>query len=422
VQGRDAAPLLIFCIVPTILRKIRAEYPTSPISLLALVQDDIIPSTHIREEQKPGQEAIKHMGKKLTVLFLTLVVFVGISGGYVVGGLQAYFRYQHTLLCGGLSPVHICVPQLSQSPILSAFYPSYVAKHTTIFTIIYSSDSPKELVINVSIKGFSQVQTQTVNATPTERSANFTPPLISHNVLRTLTSDENALLHVQVTDVQGHLFYEDDSSLVLLSRLSMQWQASTLSQIAAWVTPNDPAIAPLIAKAAVHLPQETAPAPDAMIGYNGGNATPQDVKDQVDAIFDALRLDYHIHYVQEDILYGGPHDTKPALQLVKLPADVLQQRSGMCVELTVLLASAVESIGLHAELIIIPDHMFLGVAVTPDNKHFEYWDTVLVNKNDAGESVNILTDGTYMQHLQQHTIVDTILIDDARNDGIGPMV
>lgn len=360
------------------------------------------------------------MGKKLTVLFLTLVVFVGISGGYVVGGLQAYFRYQHTLSCGGLSPVHICVPQLLQAPILSAFYPSYVAKHTALFSVKYSSDSTKTLVISVKITGFSQMQAQTVNATPIEKSVNFMPPLSSHDVLRKLTSDENTFLHVEVTDVQGHLFYEGDSALVLRSRLSMQWEASTLSQIAAWVTPSDPAIAPLIAKAATHLPQQPPPAPDAMIGYNGGNASPQEVRDQVDAIFDALGLDYHIHYVQEDILYGGPHDTNQALQLVKLPAEVLQQRSGMCVELTVLLASAVESIGLHAELIIIPDHMFLGVAVTPDNKQFEYWDTVLVNKNDAGESINILTDSTYVQ--KQHSIVDTILISDARNAGIGPMV
>ena len=361
------------------------------------------------------------MGKKLTVLFLTLIVFVGISGGYVVGGLQAYSRYQNTLSCGGQSPVHICVPQL-QAPILSAFYPSYVAKHTALFTVKYSSDSPKTLVISVSITGFSQEQTHTVNATPTEQSVNFTPPLKSQEVLRKLTSDENTSLHVRVTDVQGYRFYENDSSLKLLSRLSMQWEAANLSQIAAWVTPGDPAIAGLVAKAAAHLHLEPPPAPDAMIGYNGGNASRQDVIDQVDAIFDALRLDYHIHYVQEDILYGGPHDTKPALQLVKLPAEVLQQQSGMCVELTVLLASAVESIGLYAELIIIPDHMFLGVAVTPNNSQFEYWDTVLVNKNDAGDSVNILTDDTYAQNLKLHTIVDTILISDARNVGIGPMV
>ena len=360
------------------------------------------------------------MGKKLIVLFLTLVVFVGISGGYVVGGLQAYFRYQQTLSCGGQAPVHICVPLLSQSPILSAFYPSYVTRPTPLFSIGYSSDSLKTLVISVNITDFSQVQTRTVNATPTQQSVNFTPPMISRAVLLDLTADESTFLHVQVTDLQGHRFYETDSPLVLLSRWKMQWQTSTLSQIAAWVTPDDPAIGSLVTKAATHLPQETPPVPDGMIGYNGGNATPQEVKDQVDAIFDALRLDYHMQYVQEDIQYGGPRDTRPATQLVKLPVEVLQQHSGMCVELTVLLASAVERIGLHAELIIIPDHMFLGVAITPDNHQFEYWDTVLVNKGDAGESANILTDSTYAQ--KQHSIVGTIRISDARNADIGPMV
>src|SRR5690348_529409 len=100
------------------------------------------------------------MGKKLIVLFLTLVVFVGISGGYVVVGLQAYSRYQHTISCGGLSPVHICLPQLSQAPILSAFYQTYVANHVPLFNVKYSSDSPKTLLINTSITGFSKQQTQ----------------------------------------------------------------------------------------------------------------------------------------------------------------------------------------------------------------------------------------------------------------------
>jgi len=157
-----------------------------------------------------------------------------------------------------------------------------------------------------------------------------------------------------------------------------------------------------------------------MIGYD--EATRKQVADQVDAIFDALRIDYQIQYVQASVPYGGLGDSNADTQNIKLPAEVLQQHSGMCVELTVLLASAVESIGLHAEIVIIPGHAFLGVSVTPDAQHFQYWDAVLVNNDVAGTSANVFTDGVYAQNVKQHAIVDTILIDNARKADIDPMV
>ena len=57
------------------------------------------------------------MGKKAAILLLTMMVLMGLSGWYVVGGIQAYSRYQQSSIasqehCGGQSPVHICV----QSP------------------------------------------------------------------------------------------------------------------------------------------------------------------------------------------------------------------------------------------------------------------------------------------------------------------
>ncbi|HTD20425.1 MAG TPA: transglutaminase family protein, partial [Ktedonobacteraceae bacterium] len=151
-------------------------------------------------------------------------------------------------------------------------------------------------------------------------------------------------------------------------------------------------------------------------------ANRKEVIAQVDALYDTLRVDYTMHYLQASVPYSGPGSSTAATQNIKLPAEVLQQRSGMCIELTLLLASAVERIGLHPEVVIIPGHAFLGVAVTPDNKHFEYWDAVQVNANVAGDSANIATDAVYQQNQQQHTIVDTILISDARNANINPML
>lgn len=362
----------------------------------------------------------KDMRKKLVVLSLALVVLAALAGGYVAGGLNAYARYQQSSVasqehCGGQAPVHICV----KTPLaaFSAYYPSYAANHTTLFSVDYSSDTPLTLVIGVSIQGFTQVETHTVNATARVQSSGFIPPLLNAQVLRKLTAESNTSVQVHVTDTAGREYYLNDSPLLLHSRWLMQWVASNRLLLAAWVTPSDPAIAQLVSTAANHLAMQPAPAPAAMAGYN--KATTRSVRDQVDAIFDALRLDYHLHYVQASVPYGGPDDTSASLQAIKLPAEVLQQRSGMCVELTLLLAAAVESIGLHAEIVVIPGHAFLGVATTSDNSQFEYWDAVQVNNGVAGDSANIAADTEYQQNAKQ--LVDTIVISDARQKGIGPM-
>jgi len=363
------------------------------------------------------------MGKKLTILLLTSTVLIGFSGWYIVGGIQAYSRYQQSSIasqehCGGLSPVHICV----QAPpaIFSAYYPYYVATRANLFTINYSSSSTITLIVSVNVTGFSQVETQTVNATAGVQAISFMPQPLNSQALRKLTSEENTSLHVRVTDAPGHVYYVNDTPLLLHSRWLMQWIASNRLKIAAWVTPDDPAVIALVDKATMHLQSEPAPAPPAMIGYDNGQASPRAVRDQVDAIFDAMRLDYHVQYIQESVPYSGPGDTSVALQNIKLPAEALQQHSGMCIELTALLASAVERIGLDAEIVIIPGHAFLGVAVTQNDTQFEYWDGVQVNSNVAGDSANLWADNEYRQNAKR--IVDDILISSARKQYVDPML
>ena len=361
------------------------------------------------------------MGKKVAFLLLTMMVLIGLSGWYIVGGIQAYSRYQQSSIasqehCGGQSPVHICVQ--SPSEIFSAYYPYYVATQSNLFIIHYSSSSPITLVMSVSIQGFSQAETHTVNAIPDVQSISFRPLAVTQS-LRQLTVDRNTWLQVHITDARGHLYYVDDSPLLLHSRWLMQWIATNRLKIAAWVTTDDPAVIALDRKAETRLQLQPQPTPPAMIGY-ANRASARAVRDQVDAIFDTMRLDYQIQYSQASVPYSGPGDNNVALQKIKLPAEVLQQRSGMCIELTALLASAVERIGLHAEIVIIPGHAFLGVAVTSNNSQFEYWDAVQVNANVAGDSANLWTDNEYMQNAKQ--IVDTIVISDARHQGVDPML
>jgi len=362
------------------------------------------------------------MSKKLVVLFFIFAILITLSSVYVVGGALAYMRYQQESLatqayCGGQTPVRICVH--TPKSIFSAFYRSYMSTQYSLFSVDYSSSSSKTLLIGITIKGFSQSQVQTVTATGNTQTCAFIPPMLDY-ALQTLTADEQTMLDIHVTDTQGRPYYIQDIPLTLYSRWLMHWTQANRLQIAAWVTPDDPAVAQLVSKAMTHLTEQETPVPSALIGYL--SASPQQVVDQVDAIYDTLRLNYQMHYVQEDIPYGNGGVGDNLNQNIRLPTEVLLQHSGMCIELTNVLASAVERIGLHAEIVIIPGHAFLGIATTKDNKNFEYWDAVDMNNNIAADSANVHADAVYRQHAKAHTLVDTILMSDARNAHVGPML
>jgi hypothetical protein len=359
------------------------------------------------------------MGKKTIAHLLVVLALIGVAGGYVETGVQAYARYQQQSLakqkhCGDQSAVHICVT--SPSTIFSAFYPYYVATHDPLFVVEHSS--PGTIFVSVSIVDFTLVQTRTLAPASTVASDSFVPDLLQKGqVLSGLTRDVSTAVHVQVSDANRRVYYDNDIPLLLRSRWVMLWNNDTIQQIAAWVTPRDRVVTDLVSRSIMQLPQQKPPLPGGLFGYNV--VSPQQVVDQVDAIYDTLRFE-HMKYVQESVPFDGSSTTSGATENIKLPFEVLKQDSGMCIELTVLLASAVESIGLHSQIVIVPGHAFLGVAVTKDNTRFEYWDAVYLNNNVAADSANVYTDSVYVK--QQHSVIGAILVSDARDASIRPML
>jgi hypothetical protein len=225
-----------------------------------------------------------------------------------------------------------------------------------------------------------------------------------------------------VSDSNNRVYYENDSPLMVRSRWLMQWTQANRLHIAAWITPDAPEIETLVQQARGYLQDQPPPVSPGLVGYKVGST--QQVRDEVDALYDALRKGYHMKYVQENVPYTLTSDsvTTGNVETIKLPSEVLQQHSGMCIELTTLLASAVERIGLHSQVIVVPGHAFLGVSMNAQDTQFEYWDAVDMNNNVAADSANVDADSAYTKYKAQGTLVDTIATSDARAAGIGPML
>jgi hypothetical protein len=103
-----------------------------------------------------------------------------------------------------------------------------------------------------------------------------------------------------------------------------------------------------------------------------------------------------VRYSNINIQYGLPQ-----VETIQLPKDVLQSDLGMCVETTVTLASAIESLNMRPFVYIIPGHAFLGVAMGPTSNQREFWETSLLGHHNLGWQANQEGDSEYHQDAGQ---------------------
>lgn len=120
--------------------------------------------------------------------------------------------------------------------------------------------------------------------------------------------------------------------------------------LTAFVTPNNPAVGKIISRAVAFLEEWTGD--PSLDGYQSKNTNR--VLSQAAAIYKALQ--------EQNIVYAEPPASFEAVgQKVRLCDEVLSQKMGTCLDLTLLYASCLESVGLHPLLILQKGHIFAGV-------------------------------------------------------------
>lgn len=367
-------------------------------------------------------------GRRGRVLRVALagVILVGGALGYVLVGLRLFGQYQLAYANYQVDVAGKCGALITWAP-PSEIYTAFYTNEPSLITVRYRSPTPQPLRLTLSIPGFTQAQSFDVQGSSAFRTQSFKPPLLGASTL-------DALVGPQARDAQFELTVRGANQQVcetsqparLESRQLMRWQDAAgrdLSPyLAGWVTPQAAAVQTLVGRTSDSwLPAhpQDYPAISALVGYNGGTASADAVRQQVDAIYDTLAFTYRVHYVNPNIAYP-----EGATQLIRLPGDILGNPAptGMCIETTIIMASALEAIGLRPYIIIVPHHAFLGVALGPSpTAPREYWETTDLSSGVRGDAANIHGDGEFQQWQRQGQILRTIDIVAERQNGIGPM-
>ena len=136
-----------------------------------------------------------------------------------------------------------------------------------------------------------------------------------------------------------------------------QWTGSAIlpELLASFVTPNAPVLSRVAVNASKFMEQWTESS--ALDEYQ--TQDPNRVRQQVAAVYEALR--------SESLVYAAPPASfEEAGQRIRLVDKVLSEKLGTCIDLTLLYASALESIGIHPLLVLLKGHIFVGARLTTD--------------------------------------------------------
>ncbi len=135
------------------------------------------------------------------------------------------------------------------------------------------------------------------------------------------------------------------------------WTGSTIlpQTLASFVTPNHPAISALVLQTAEILKKATGSS--SLTEYQSGN--PNEVRNQVAAAFAAIH--------KQGIAYRAmPASYEKVGQRVTLPDQVLATKLGNCIELTLLMATVLEAMGINTVIVLQKGHAYLGVWLVDD--------------------------------------------------------
>jgi len=126
--------------------------------------------------------------------------------------------------------------------------------------------------------------------------------------------------------------------------------------LASFITPNHPCIAPIVKRASEHLFNISGA--NEFNGYFSGDK--EYVRQQINAVYQAL------HEEGLSFVLNMPSYEEKG-QRIRLANEVIVEKLGNCMDLTLLFAACLEYIGLNTLLILEQGHIYLGVWLIPES-------------------------------------------------------
>lgn len=293
-------------------------------------------------------------------------------------------------ITAGGNPAGIRADVGAMDSILPSTYLQFANRGVTYidFELTNPTGTARTVVVESEVPGFTD---KAINTVEVPAYGNIT--VGQTPMLRTAAIPaevKTAALHYKVSLTDGTLIEEQTYPVKVFPKDTMVWEVNDGDEkydmseyLAAWVTPHAAVIDPLMRKAAEYHPEKS------IAGYQCGESCSEQEwteysNTQVKAVFNALKNDYKITYINSPIAFGNGGDNP---QRIRLPRDAIASNSANCVDGTVLYASALESIGMNPHLIILPTHAFVCYDTKPDGEGVTCIETTMTGSSTFEEAV-----------------------------------
>jgi hypothetical protein len=293
-----------------------------------------------------------------------------------------------------------------------------------IVTIKNDANQKARVVVESEIVGYTNKAIDTVDVEAGETVEVRQNPRLIASAIDQLNSEKPADFHIRMVYLDNgeeREILDQTNSTLVFSRRDFPWAISGFTQaevydlLAAMVTPQDPAVEELIRKAADYTSSGIIAS-----GYGGAeNDANGTVWDRLQAIWQAEEKNYNLTYISTFISFA-PGD----VQRIRLPAEVLDQKSGNCIELALLYAAAAEAMYLDPAIILIPGHAYVAVRTDMVNAKYYFIETTLIGRSTFKQAVDS-GNSEYEDaspHLEAHEeSYGWVTISETRTNGILPI-
>lgn len=289
---------------------------------------------------------------------------------------------------------------------------SSLGKPIAACAVMNSENKDIVLTVSASVPGWSDEDSKTIELEPEEWKVvdfnlAFKDAFYSNNEIA------NAKMNFKATR-SGATVFEESKDVALGAKGDVVWTINETWDnapiVVELVTPHDACVEQVISLAKEKTPDR------ALAGYLGyGALTPQTASDktlkQSKAIYEALQ-DVGISYVNTPVSFS-----KEA-QRVRLPWESIEQKSGNCIDGTLVFASAFEDLGMNSVLVLVPGHAFVGVETIPGTGTFAFIETTMLGTNSFEEAL-ASANSQFIQHSNAGTI-KVINVSEWRAVGLNP--
>lgn len=256
---------------------------------------------------------------------------------------------------------------------------SYVEDNQKLVEFKVSSDSVAKIKAEVFAEGITTTETKIIDVKP-EGTRFFLGPEISEQGYKKLGDSQKATVSVKVTllerDQEPKEIINGRKETFFYAVNDIVWNdngTNNAKYIVRLANKDKIDIANFIRKASDHM-KEVGGVDNSMVGgYADPSVAKETIKQQLQAMFLAISKDYQIRYVMAPFSYDSAE-----VQKVKSPTEVLATRSGLCIELALLYAAALEHIALKPVIVVTSDHAWPGVEINGAQNEYLFIESTML--------------------------------------------